>query len=178
MARFNDNWRQVLKHRRPTTGLFQRIAFSRVKTLKAVHVRDGSGRWNAVITLHQKRSKTMPRVHMRTEIEQCRNSSTFPKELCHSFSSVTGAKILWWIGHVPWQGLWPKRRNVASREWLWKSCWGDMERRLARSILLFFCHLSGATCQNSNPCFFTCDKNSITAHSVHLNFDLTNARAD
>lgn len=162
MARLNDNWRQVLKHLRQTTGLFQRIAFSWAKTLKAMHVRDGSVRWNAVITLHQKRSNTMPRVHMRTEIEQCRNSSTFPKELCHSFSSVTGAKSLWWIGNVSWQGLWPKRRNVASREWLWKSCWGDMEWRLAWSILLFFfffCHLSGATCQNSNLCFFTCDKN-------------------
>lgn len=144
---------QVLKHQRPATGLFRKIAFPQGKTWRLLaryilFVRDVSRRWNAVITLHYlKRSNTMPQNRTKSKLENICQGATSQFQI--SFNR------LWWTGPFPWYGLQSKRRNVTG-EWLWKSCWGDMKRHWSQSIL-FFSHLSGTTCQNSNLCIFTCD---------------------
>lgn len=101
-----------------------------------LYVRDVSRRWNAVITLHQKRSNTMPKVHMQTKIEQCSNCRTFPKELCQSFSSVTGLRAYDELdmshdrAYGPWGGMGPVENGAGNPvEGIW---W-----RLTQSILFF-----------------------------------------
>lgn len=123
-------------------------------------VRDVSRHWNAVITLHWKRSNTMPKVH--TKIEQSKNCRTYAKELLHSFSSVLRGYGELDLSHDSAYSLRGGISQESDSGNPVEGIWSDTEP----NQFCFFPTSQGPLVKNSNLCIFTCS--TCVQHIEHI----------